>query len=116
MSDSDFTSVTEMKAQIAEITQQVDTLETKSLTLRQEVRTINEMLFLIQMATGNKSIDAGIQKCQQLLMILMRVRMTLLVVQELEAGTLGPIGWLYAGANALMVVSSSANLMSSIGE
>ena len=86
------------------------------LTLRQQVRTLNMMMYIVEQMTGSKDLNKGIRLGQQFIMVLMRIRMTLLVVQSLEAGTLGPIGWLYAGANALMVVSTSANMMTSIGE
>jgi hypothetical protein len=98
-------SVTEMRQEITAVTRDVDNLKVKSteasLSLRQQIHTLNEMLMLIEITAGDKNIDRAIQKVQQFMMVLMRLRMLLFAIQEAEAGTLGPLGWLYAGANAV---------------
>jgi hypothetical protein len=101
----DTSTVTQLKQEIAAATKEVDELEQKSnrasLTLRQQVHILNEMMMLIELTSGDKNIDGAIQKIQQLMMVLMRLRMLLFAIQEAEAGLFGPLGWLYAGANAI---------------
>jgi len=72
------------------------------LSLRQQFRTLNMMGIVLEQMTGNKNVDVAVRKFSQLLMVLMRLRMLLFVISELEAGTLGgPWGLAYAAANAI---------------
>jgi hypothetical protein len=82
------------------------------LNLRQEIRTLNIMMMITQKFTGSQELDGAIKKIRQFIMILMRLRMTMLAV---EAAT-GPWGWLYAGANiaATAILISDASM--SLGE
>jgi hypothetical protein len=110
----DLSSVTEVKSQLDEVTSKISGLEEKSgraeLSLRQEIHTLTIMLSAVELATGNKNVDAAVQKMHQLIQVAMRVRMLLLAVQELEAGTLGPFGWLYAGAIGVSTLISASQL------
>jgi hypothetical protein len=99
-------SVSEMRQQVAEVTTQIEGLRVQSiettLSLRRQIHTLNEMLILIQIATGSKEIDGAIRKVQEFMMVLMRLRMLLIVIQELEAGTIGgPMGIAYGVANLI---------------
>ena len=77
-----------------------------TMSLRKQVHILNAMTMLLQQMTGDKNVNAAIQKIQQLVMLLMRARMLLFAVTEAEAGALGPFGWLYAGANAVIFATS----------
>jgi hypothetical protein len=95
------TSITEMRAQVEALNGQVEELETKSLSLRKEMRMINIALVALQkFSGGNKDIDAIVNKVQNLMMLLMRARMLMMALQVAEAGALGPMGWVYAGFSA----------------
>jgi hypothetical protein len=99
-------SVTEMKAQIAEVTMQVEGLRNQSeatnLSLRRQIHTLNEMMMLIQVLTGNKELDAAIRKVQQFIMVLMRLRMLLFAISEIQSGAIGgPLGIAYGIANII---------------
>jgi hypothetical protein len=101
-----FMSVTEMKQQVAEVTAQVEGLrnqtEETNLSLRRQIHTLNEMMMLIQIFTGNKELDAAMRKVQQFIMVLMRLRMLLFAISEIQAGTIGgPIGIAYGIANLI---------------
>jgi hypothetical protein len=72
------------------------------LSMRQQIRTLNMMGMILEQMTGDKNVNKAVQKFSQLMMVLMRLRMLLFVVSELEAGVLGgPWGWMYAIANAV---------------
>jgi hypothetical protein len=70
------------------------------LSLRQQVHSLNVMMILVEQMTGDKNIDKAMQKVQQFIMVLMRLRMLLFAIEEVAAGGLGPAGWIYAAANA----------------
>jgi hypothetical protein len=94
-------TVTEARQLVDELTGRVERLKVESkeadLSLRQQIRTLDAMLMLIQISTGDKNIDKAMQKIQQFMALLMRLRMLMLAVEAAE----GPWGWAYAGANAL---------------
>jgi hypothetical protein len=101
MSDSSFMSISEMRSQIEGLNGQVEELETKSLSVRKEMKMIHIGLMALQkFSGGNKDIDAIVSKIQNLMMLIMRARMLIMALQVAEAGALGPMGWVYAGFNA----------------
>lgn len=72
----------------------------RELSIRQQLHTLNLMGMLLEQMTGDKNVDRAVQKFNQLMMMLMRLRTLLFVISELEAGTLGgPWGIAYGVAN-----------------
>lgn len=65
------------------------------ISLKQQVKIIDTTLMALQTATGNKTIDGGLQKVQQLIMLFMRLRMVMLAMSAAS----GPWGLAYAAAN-----------------
>ena len=112
--ETDFSTVPEMRQEISGLTQQVNTLEESSgkasLSLRQEIHTLNEIMLATEILTGDKNLSAIVTKVHQFIMVLLRARMLLFAIQEAEAGVLGPLGWLYAGANAIGFGVAMSNL------
>ena len=85
-------------------------IQASGLSLRQNIRTLNEMLLLVQVATGNKNIDRAIQKTNQLTMILYRAYILANLVASAEFATMGPLGWAYAGAH-IASIGLSINML-----
>jgi hypothetical protein len=112
----DLSTVSEMKAELSSLTGKIDELEQKSgkaeLSLRQEIRTINIMMSLLERMTGSPDVEQASRRVSQLIMILMRLKMTILAV---EAAT-GPWGWLYAGANIAATAMLISDASMSLGE
>jgi hypothetical protein len=96
-------SVTDMRQQVESLNMEVGSLHERSLGLRKELHMIEISLSAIQKVggTGNETLDEMIKKGQEMLMIYMRLHMLMWALSEAEAGVFGPIGWLYAGANAV---------------
>lgn len=95
----ELSSVTELKNELNTITSQINTLSEKSdkttLSLREEVRTLNMATMMLQRSFGNENVDVVMNKLQSLIALAMRTRMAL---YALEAAS-GPWGWLYAGVS-----------------
>jgi hypothetical protein len=112
-------SVPEMRQEITEVTKQIEDLkttsETASLSMRQQVHTLNEIMIATEKLTGNKNIEAGTRKVQEFIQVLLRLRMVIMALQEAEMGTLGPFGWAYAGANAIGLGIAISNTTQSGG-
>lgn len=82
-------------------------VQAHELSLQKQVRTLNIMMMVVENMTGDKNIDALINKVQQFIMLLMRLRMVMLAVEAAS----GPWGWVYAGANIAAFGVTSLNTL-----
>jgi hypothetical protein len=96
---SDMSSVTELKQEIDSLQSKIDSVKFSSedtqLSLRQQTRMINEITMILERMTGSTDIAKAKQGISELIMVLMRLRMAILAVEEAA----GPIGWLHAAIN-----------------
>ena len=87
---------------------QADTpkIQESDVSLRRQVKTLNLMMADFQYFTGNDTLDAGVDKMQQMLMIGMRLYLLFDAINMAA----GPWGWAYAVANGVAVGISISNI------
>jgi hypothetical protein len=81
-----------------------------SLSLRKELMIINTSIMAIQKFTGNDTLAAVGNRIQEVTAVAMRLFVVLKAIEIAEAGTLGPLGWAYAGAQGLGLAMTLSNL------
>jgi hypothetical protein len=80
------------------------------LSLRREFHIMNMYMMALQRFSGDDTLSAIANKIQSITAALMRLRMLMFAIEEAAAGSLGPLGWAYAGANAIGFGLSLATL------
>jgi hypothetical protein len=81
-----------------------------SLSLRKELMIINTSITAIQKFTGNDTLAAVGNRIQEVTAVAMRLFVVLKAIEIAEAGTLGPLGWAYAGAQGLGLAMTLSSL------
>lgn len=106
----DLSQLTEIREKITAINEQAEQLETRSPSLRQDVRLLNLLMADFSRLTGQKNLDAGFQKLQQIMMLALRIQLTINAINTMLMSPT-PFGILYAGANFLMTGIMAGSVM-----
>ena len=96
----------EIELKITNITAKVVGGDTAGATagvgsLRKDFRALNMYMIAIQQFTGSDTLSQIGNKIQQTTASVMRLYMLMNALSIAMAGTMGPLGWVYAGANVI---------------